>query len=389
MNYARIPSLLILLNLFYSCTSKNSIDSKVISSTIVTTEMVDLRFSDYFDTLIVVPLETNENTLIGEISKIHTTDKYIFILDNRIAESLFLFDQKGKTVHSFIGTGEGPGEFIRASNFYPAENGQSVFIQDNSLSKILEFDLAGNFIREKKLSGDLWFYDLLPFEGGFYSAKPNLDDLGVFIDILNNKFESTGNPIYLLEDDHKIEGSMKDQFFYKGMEGEIYTKETLKNYVYQLEGIRIGKSFQFTFDENKWISTTPESKMKSREAYRQIWENDYFALGDQFLDTEKSIFINFWHGKTLKMLMVDKTTGESRIVGSFVNDLDGYIEKIPALFPSNSNPGQLIIDLHPSDFHNIISSKNGLGKYSESIDEIKGEIDDNPILFIYKKNPKD
>lgn len=344
---------------------------------------INIPLSQLFDTVLIVPLETREDALIGTVSKVYATENQLFVLDKKIAQALFLFDLKGKLLHSFIGTGEGPGEFVRASNFYVSHDMQSVFIQDYSISKIVQFGLDGTFIREKRISPQTQFYDLLPVKSGFYAAIPDENNLGVFVGLLDRELELAGTKIPINQNEVRIEWNMKDHFFYRGTGENIFFKETLRNTLYHFKPGNAVRSMNFDFADREWKPR--KNKINLKEAYHDIWKSGGYALGDQVLDTEKMTLINFWQGKALKMLRVDKETGQAKVVGKFVNDIDGYVDGLSGILPSNSGAGQLIVDFHPNDFISLGEEKEGIGAYRRRMEEILVDGYDNPILFIYKK----
>lgn len=366
--------------LLISCQVREN-EPKILS--IPLNEKIELRFSDFFDTLRIVPLETNENTLIGGIDKVLTTDAGIFVLDRRIAESLYLFDYDGKILRSFVGTGEGPGEFIRVSNFFWNPETRTVTIQDNSLPKVLEMTLDGEVIRDERLVGDAFFFDLLPIRNGYFALKPNGDDTGVNFELLDSKWSSQGQAFAVPVRHPAIVGNPKFQYFYPEMDGGVLIKEPLKNEIFRIEQSRELDEFVLEFESNSWIPS--KVTLESQEAYREIWESGAFALGDQIQDMGQVLLMNFWEGNKIGMLSLNKSTGEARIVENWINDMDGIVKKIPGLMPSNEQPGQLIIDLPPAEISNLLHSSEGTNPYREIAKGIPADRESNPVLFIYSK----
>ena len=60
--------------------------------------MQSAKLSDFVDSIQYIPLETNDSTLIGSISRIIATPNKIFVGD-RVAEGVFVFDKKGKFIN--------------------------------------------------------------------------------------------------------------------------------------------------------------------------------------------------------------------------------------------------------------------------------------------------
>ena len=76
----------------------------------------DFLSSTLFKGIKIIPLETNESCLIGQIHKIRVFDPYILICDLRIG-SLFVFGMDGRFIRQIGSIGQGPGEFAQMGDF--------------------------------------------------------------------------------------------------------------------------------------------------------------------------------------------------------------------------------------------------------------------------------
>jgi hypothetical protein len=376
---------------FISCSREKKMTKSNIL-TIDTSKSIDLKLSELFDTLLIVPLEATEKSFVGRVSKIITTDEYIFVLDNSIAESLFIFDYDGRIVNSFQGTGSGPGEFIRVSNFFLSYDEKSVFIRDNSLGKLLELDLNGEVIRELSFSKGVGFYDLYSFKDGFYAVLPADDNIGVKIDILDADLKTTGITIPIKVTNIKIEGEFKSQYFYRGSNGEILFKRLADNTIGYINENDSSTFVEFFFDKNEFntLNNIPWNKetgiIHHDNVHSEIWLNNLYALSDEIIDLEDYTLFNVWHGKSWKILAMNKLTSEARFVDKLTNDMDGLIANIPGIFPSNSNANQMVVDMTPDDLFSLNAVLDDPSKYSDRIREVEKQIVENPILLIYRNN---
>ena len=145
--------------------------------------------ADYVDSLKVVNLETNENSLISEawgIQRVFYIENKFYILDGKYM-AVKVFDANGKYLYSVGKLGMGKGEFVKLDDlqYYPAHN--SVMILCNKPSKISEFTLDGRLIGESKL-------DFFSTAVGFPSSKTRIHYVN------QNKNKKTGNNNLLLTD---------------------------------------------------------------------------------------------------------------------------------------------------------------------------------------------
>ncbi len=95
-----------------------------------------------------VPLETTGISIIGQIWKIKIFNGYYFIMDESVANALFVFDDKGRFVYKISSAGKGPGEILDMRDFDIA-NGK-LYILD--FQKVLSYDLNGNFLESKNMA---------------------------------------------------------------------------------------------------------------------------------------------------------------------------------------------------------------------------------------------
>lgn len=103
-------------------------------------ELSSINATDLISDESYIALETNPNSLIGNIDQIEIYDEKIYILDSRNTSALYVFTINGKFITKLEGTGNGPGEFISPHSFWIDPNGY-LFILDRQLSRLLKFQL--------------------------------------------------------------------------------------------------------------------------------------------------------------------------------------------------------------------------------------------------------
>ena len=90
---------------------------------------------DLFESFEVVPLETNDSVLLGDITEISK----ILIKDNRIYMGswryIYVFDDKGKHIRTMRHIGQGPGCYLSVSSFVIWDNGD-IYVLDRISSAI-------------------------------------------------------------------------------------------------------------------------------------------------------------------------------------------------------------------------------------------------------------
>lgn len=100
-----------------------------------------------------ITLETSDNILISKIDKIVFYDNKIIVLDKK-ANSLFIFDEKGRFLNLIHKQGQGRGEYIYISDVNVCKS--IIYVLDPSTQKILGYTFKGRFVNEYPVS-DLFF----------------------------------------------------------------------------------------------------------------------------------------------------------------------------------------------------------------------------------------
>ncbi|GEL12136.1 hypothetical protein FGL01_28750 [Flavobacterium glycines] len=98
-----------------------------------------------------VPLETNDSSLIQEISKMINIGDSILICDYKLGKIL-LFSQDGNFISMFKNVGKGPGEYIKIKDITFDEIRKEVVLLDIGSRQILRYDLKGRHISSDQVN---------------------------------------------------------------------------------------------------------------------------------------------------------------------------------------------------------------------------------------------
>lgn len=144
--------ILIALVIFLGCKTKKNVENDFPIKFIESFDR-KLEVTQIFDTtsFIYIPLETNKNCLIGEIHKVLIHDEFIFVLDSRYVNSLYIFHKDGKFIRRIGKEGYGPGEYLRISDFDIDPIKNNIIVYDLHNQKLLFFDFNGVHLREESL----------------------------------------------------------------------------------------------------------------------------------------------------------------------------------------------------------------------------------------------
>ncbi len=99
----------------------------------------------YFSTIDYIHLETNDSSVLGNITRIcYEKGLYFVADDNNVCK---IFDSSGKYLRTLNHIGRGPGEYLTISDMYVSPASGNIMIMDYR-GEITEYDSYGLFIRK-------------------------------------------------------------------------------------------------------------------------------------------------------------------------------------------------------------------------------------------------
>src|SRR5690606_5463619 len=152
----------------YSNVHKNQIaqnKSLVHGKTIVVQDLVEeyaVVKDSIIDTTYYIPLETTARSVIGQIDELVITEKYIVILDIYQTASIYIFNRQGAFLKKIHRVGEGPGEYTQPTDMVVDEENELILLLHGYPSKVMKYDMNGDFIGEFDLPMRFRSFSLLP-----------------------------------------------------------------------------------------------------------------------------------------------------------------------------------------------------------------------------------
>jgi len=144
--------LITLFILLVSCSSEKSDTVIKAEHTIVVDEKLfntKRKASDIISTMTIVPLETSDESLVGNIDKIVPKGDTLFFQDN-LGKSILLFDRRGKFLNKIRRYGQGPGEYLTLDDFTVTRSGK-IIILDGEFRKLIFLDEKGEYLSQQKI----------------------------------------------------------------------------------------------------------------------------------------------------------------------------------------------------------------------------------------------
>jgi len=170
-------------------------------------EAVDsLTAEDVLEDHHIIKLETDSNSLIGEIHKILFEADRFFVLDILVAKNIFVFDNSGRHLYNVGHMGQGPGEYMQPKDIAIDTARKELIVYDEGSLKLLVYDLLGKFKREHRIN--------LRFGSMEYINGDTI--LGLAYRVLNVGNDQKEYPYDLLVFD--TDGAIREKYLFNGTE---------------------------------------------------------------------------------------------------------------------------------------------------------------------------
>ncbi|MFJ1492216.1 6-bladed beta-propeller [Capnocytophaga canis] len=340
------------------------------------------EFGNLVSDVKIIPLETNNKSLIGGIYKIITTEEYIYIMDKFKGRNIIIFDKSGKFIKRFS-HGQGPGELSRLYDVdYDFKNDELVAFQHSFL---LFFDKQGKFLRQERLP--LGFNNLIVTDDGYIfktlsqqGGNTHLEEKEKYtLLVTDKKFELN---FVSLPVDQETRALSAYTYLHKNDNLFKITGEfTDSIYSYEPKTNKLTTEFVLDYDRKLPLKYVYG---KTFEEFDRITQNNnyYFNIGDYFETFSQNIFFleNYYIGSQT-VIYRDKKTGN--MVGGTDANYDPK-EIPPIAFPKAVYKDYFVSTYIPGskDYDFLKDSKIISAEDKEKIKLL--EDDDNPVLVYFK-----
>jgi len=355
-------------------------------------------FEDVFQSVDIIPLETNSECLIGGITKLVEANDSYYILDG-VNNIVAKFDREGKFITKIGALGNGPGEYLKIEDIIVDKDSQTIKLYDIRGRKIIIYDFDGSYIREFRLH--LFLKSIANAENGYFWG---------FIGNTTNSREiqskKTGELKFIKFDEKgkivdKIFGREHSEIhlpFFEHMspqkDGSISFVEPLQNQIFKLKNNEISSHYKIKFNscsvpkEIRNILNQNRTPLTTKQKNTFSEANRNYILGFiQFYENNNWIILQysvkyrfqfaFYHKPTGKLfessgLPWSTTTANLFFTPSYIDDKFIY---------SNTSSFYLYERYKEEQDDNKIEEKR-INSWNILLKDIK--INDNPIIFKYK-----
>ena len=161
------------LLIFYSCSNPESIPQKtcIVMDLDQAPQTDTLKFSQLFSQAHIIPLDTSSSSLMGNIQRLAIAEGNIFAVDKFVAQTVFMFDEKGNFIRTIGSKGSGKGEYINPQDIAFDKDKKRIFVLDSYTPRVFEYDyVSGNHISTFQIPTRAYY--LLYYQNAFYTDCP-------------------------------------------------------------------------------------------------------------------------------------------------------------------------------------------------------------------------
>lgn len=392
----------IIIFLIFSFVSCGKYSEKKIEESTSNTKSIDidlntklLKVEDVFEYSHFIVLETTEEALISEITKVEFRDDYIYILDSR-QKVLFVFNKDGSYSHKIYRLGQSPEEYISIMDFYLDTVGQNIYILDGMQGYILVYGFDGTFKERHEVKKsyslskvkDSWLLYLGNGNADFTSDK-KFNNLVVY----NQNFEEQEeglpfNPELLgrkstFNTTRSIFTDYKEQCF-------IFPLNDYKIYEYSNDSVSLSVAYTINFKGLGDLSLSPNANSKEVAEYLSTTLNnpDIPSKLHSFYKLDNAVSFGFLY-KSARYYCLIEEDGYNITLLRTGFDQNGIMFN-PASYVSDKKSDLVLSIVEGSTFNISKKRDKTKNKVIKEISDAQKNIDDaNPILLFYNiKNKK-
>jgi hypothetical protein len=382
---------------FCSCNKKESVS--LVNVEIISSQndiLKPLVTPPAFSEVLMIPLETNDSILIGEIVDVQVYDSLIFISDRNDKISVFSIDGKFK---NFIGKkGNGQGEYLSIGSFCYDRFNEQVILLDHMKSAYYLYHIDGRSksvisfnanAKEAPRKIIMLNYNTLLIYYAMYkdNVAYKLFDFIQKKEILIKKYPYLSSNIIYSFSKHPISQCEKSSFLIMPFSDTIYKcadKKVIPQYIVEHSN-KMAQIESAEFDKDNNLTSL---------GVHYIQEGLFVGFNNIFETTDKLLLHYGFYGDNLGYFIADKTTmkGSYHTFLAVENINNTFIDfpelkSMPFFKTVESNSDYFISYVMPYQLITLkgkvsIDGNSVLLKFNQLLNSIHEE--DNPVIFLYK-----
>ena len=279
-----------------------------------------LKFSEIYDSMRFIKLETLDNCLIGYIDKIIATKDKFIILDSYKAKAIFVFDSNGTFLNRIGKNGYGPDEYDEPCDIAYDEYNDELLVLRDDRKTILIFKIDGTFagktIIERKINS-LFVVDnnaYLSYLNNFNYA--NEDKKNYNINIFNKKGQLIQELMPINEETGHLFPPAPMFYYYNN---EVIFAPFYSDIIYKYENKSITPKYLLDF--GKWKIPDYLYKGKTDREFDEVIRNSNYVYNTASFETSSHVVCHFNYKQINYTCYYSKETETTKTSSVYFNDM--------------------------------------------------------------------
>ena len=266
--------------------NQNEIVIQVNSANIKTFDNKEFQ-GDYLSIIKYVPLETTDESLIGDIKKVYLFEEKIIIFDKK-TERVLLFNNDGRFICQIGQNGPGPDDYMILNDIFFEESSKLIYVHERVKNIIIIYTLEGRIV--DKIKPNFMFNSFCKTKDGFWLYTCfNYNNVNGYNLMLVDSTMKKMIGGYLPQHPNFVNVEFGKVRFRFDSDGIPYFTYPTSNCVYKLDNSIPEIFYRIDFG-NKNAPYNELEKLASIEEYNKIMENDYYIISDYYIWNKILIF---------------------------------------------------------------------------------------------------
>lgn len=360
-----------------------------------------IKCSRLFQSTQLIPLETNEQSLLDNIQKIiPDSEGKIYVSTSK---SVSVFDSEGKFIHKINNVGKGPGEYLQIDDFLIDEQEGYIEILDMRGRKIVRYDLSGKYVDqwETKMQS-MAFTKINTSTYALYNSNNITEESKYKLEIRKFNTNKSMGQYLKIQDNHYQYLFIVNYINFSHFNNTIHFFYPENDTIYKInkEG-KITPGYAIDFGSNNMPENFIDKEFDNIIQFdKEFKKRGYASFIDYFYETNSWIIFKFKSGEMRYLCLHNKSTKETKIINKIKEDINFnsiYTKYLKKPFHIKNNKVYYLIQPH-NFIETIEKIRNSLpnsqwGKYKNNHSELiqlykTMNYSDNPIIAIYKLKDK-
>ena len=306
--------LLFLMALQLSCaTAPDKEDLHYVRIPIEYRKASSIKLSEFVESVDLIPLETTEDNLIGEVGRIVFIDNnyYIKSTNGRQNAKIFVFDANGRYQFKIDHRGVGPGEYVEMTDFQIVQDSLLMTVSNGDYKSNL-YDLKGAFIKELNYKYNITEFQPL-LDGTIFLYHFSLREMNMNVLCKLNSDFIVDYSFFKLSKSEVARTCQINANAFSVCDEKVYFNYPFCDTIYQIAGQKYSPAYYIDFGNKKHpegLITEKdgileiEAKVKRLESVMSLYTYDitprFVYLG--FDDFERNVYMSLYSLQTGKVL---------------------------------------------------------------------------------------